>query len=171
MSDFLSLVLQPIDTPVTYSLTPQTQTQTGPIPHPPFRQQKHPDLLRDQRRDVQLLHNIGWSYSQIHRHTSHSIRQIRTAYQKATPCKRSGRPPILTQAQIEDLVEFVCASATNRRMSYQKLSEVIEFGVKKQTIRSALLREGFHRRLAMRKPPITEKNRVLRLAWAHEHLD
>ena len=93
MSDFLSLVLQPIATPVTYSLAPQTQTQTqtqtSPIPHPPFRQQKHPDLLHDQRRDIQLLHNIGWSYSQIHRHTSYSIRQIRTACQKATPRKRS----------------------------------------------------------------------------------
>jgi len=161
MSDFLSLVLQPIATPVTHSLAPQTQTQTGPIL---VRRQKHPDLSRDQRRDVQLLHNIGWSYSQIHRHTSHSIQQIRTACQKATPRKRSGRPPILTQAQIEELVEFICASATNRRMSYQKLAEVIEFRVKKQAIRSALLREGFHRRLAMRKPLITEKNRVLRLA-------
>ena len=79
MSDFLSLVLQPIATPVTYSLAPQTQTQTSPIPHPPVRRQKHPDLLRDQRRDVKLLRNIVWSYSQIHRYTSHSIQQIRTA--------------------------------------------------------------------------------------------
>jgi hypothetical protein len=69
----------------------------------------------------------------------------------------------LTQAQVEELVEFVCASSKNRRMSFQQLAEVMEFGVKKDAICTALLREGFHCRLAMRKPPITEKNQQLRL--------
>ena len=55
-------------------------------------------------------------------------------------------------------------------MSFAKLAKVLDFGVKKQAIRIALLREGFHRRLAMRKPPITEKNRKIRLAWAEEHV-
>ena len=55
-------------------------------------------------------------------------------------------------------------------MSFQQLSEVMDFGVKKQAIRSALLKEGFHRRLAMRKPPISETNRRHRLKWAHEHV-
>ena len=56
-------------------------------------------------------------------------------------------------------------------MSFAKLAEVLDFGVKKQAIRTALLREGFHRRLAIRKPPITEKNRQIRLAWAEEHVN
>ena len=43
------------------------------------------------------------------------------------------------------------------------------FGVGKTAIRAALIREGFHRRLAMRKPPISERNRVIRLQWAQEH--
>jgi len=138
----------------------------GPIPHPPIRRSKAPDLTRDQKRDCQLLHSIGWSYSQIYKQTGHTIRQIRGACQegaRATPKKRTGRPPLLTQAQVEELVEFVCASSTNRRMSFQKLAEVLDYGVKAKAIRTALLREGFHRRLAMRKPPITEKNRQIRL--------
>jgi Transposase len=56
-------------------------------------------------------------------------------------------------------------------MSFAKLAEVLDFGVKKDAICSALLREGFHRRLAMRKLPITEKNRKIRLAWAKEHVN
>ena len=56
-------------------------------------------------------------------------------------------------------------------MSFAQLAEVMEFGVKKQAIRTALLREGFHRRLAMRKPPITEKNQKIRKAWALEHVN
>ena len=32
-------------------------------------------------------------------------------------------------------------------------------------------KEGFARRITWRKPSISEKNRLLRLAWAHEHLN
>ena len=169
MSAFLDLVLDP----PTYIPTLASIAPLGPIPHPPLRKPKAPELTRDQRRDVLLLHSIGWSYSQIHKHTAYSIDQIGRACRadRPTPRKRSGRPPLLTQAQVEELVEFVCASAPNRRMSFSKLAEVMDFGVKKDAIRTALLREGFHRRLAMRKPPITEKNRKIRKAWALEHVN
>lgn len=159
---------------VLSTLNPPSQEPLGPIPHPPIRRPRAPELTRDQKRDCQLLHSIGWSYSQIHKHTGYTVRQIGGACSeqaRATPKKRDGRPPLLTQAQVEELVEFVCASSINRRMSFVKLAEVLDFGVKKQAIRTALLREGFHRRLAMRKPPISEKNRQLRLAWALEHVN
>ncbi len=77
----------------------------------------------------------------------YKTRQIRRACEngaQATPQKRSGRPPILTQAQVEELVEFICALSTNRRMSFAKLAEVLDFGVKKDAICTALLCEGFH---------------------------
>jgi hypothetical protein len=62
---------------------------------------------------------------------------------------------------VEELAGFVCAFSKNRRMSFTQVAEVMDFGVKKQAIQSAFLREEFHRQLAMRKPPITEKNRQL----------
>ena len=153
---FVSIVLDPLG----LHNQPVRPLSSLPIRHP-----KAPTLTCDQRRDCQLLHSIGWSYSQIRTQTGYTVRQIGLACQKrATPQKSTGRPPILSQAQVEELVEFVCASSKNRRMSFQQLAEVMDFGVKKQAIRSALLQEGFHRRLAMRKPPITEKNRRLREA-------
>jgi len=66
---------------------------------------------------------------------------------------------------------LVCASSKNHRLSFEKLAEVIDYGVKKDAIRTALLREGFYRRLAMRKPPVSEANRVKRLNWALEHVN
>ncbi|RDL37965.1 uncharacterized protein BP5553_05398 [Venustampulla echinocandica] len=175
MPSFLGLVLNQSEelSELEQPSEPEQPLPLPPIiPRPPIRRPKAPQLTRDQRRDCQLLHSIGWSYSQIHRQTSYSIRQIGLACTiRATPKKKSGRPPILSQAQVEELVEFVCASSANRRMSFTKLAEVLDFGVKKQAIRSALLREGFHRRLAMRKPPITEKNRQTRLQWALEHIN
>jgi transposase len=147
-------------------------TPSGPIPHPPIRRPKAPKLTRDQRRDVQLLRSLTWKYDDIRRFTGFTIRQIQTACtERATPRKGTGAPRVLTQAQIEELVEFVCASAKNRRMSYEQLATTLEFGVGRKAIRNALEREGFHRRLAMRKPPISEKNRQARLAWALEHKD
>lgn len=55
-------------------------------------------------------------------------------------------------------------------MLFDQLAKVMDFGVKRQAIRSALLREGFHRRLAMRKLLITEKNQKHRLDWANKHV-
>ena len=83
------------------------------------------------------------------------IRQIEYALKhRATPKKSSGRPQLPTHAHVEELVEFVCASRKNGRMSHKQLAFTLEFNVTEDIIRRALDREGFHRRLAMRKPPI-----------------
>ena len=87
MADFLSLVLNP--------QSPQNQP-IGPIPHPLIRRPKASTLTRNQRRDCQLLHSIGWSYSQINKQTGYTIRQIGLACVKATPKKSTGHPPLFT---------------------------------------------------------------------------
>ena len=51
MSAFLDLVLQPIANPIRPEWPPFF-TQNGPIPPPPIRRQKHPDLSRDQQRNI-----------------------------------------------------------------------------------------------------------------------
>jgi len=66
------------------------------------------------------------------------------------------RSPTLTQAQIEDLVAYVCMSARNRRLSFQHLAEELDWGVGGKAIWAALMKEGFHWRPAMKKPPISE---------------
>ncbi|ELR10745.1 hypothetical protein GMDG_08762 [Pseudogymnoascus destructans 20631-21] len=54
--------------------------------------------------------------------------------------KHSGRPLILSDEQVQEVIEFIASSRTNRR-------------------------------IAMRKPIISETNRQKRLAWAIEHKD
>ena len=70
---------------------------------------------------------------------------------------------MLIQAQVEELIEYVCSSREGRRASFIKLAKIMDFRVKKDVIQTALLREGFHRHLTMRKPPILETNRIKRL--------
>jgi hypothetical protein len=112
-------------------LPPAPLGPLGPCSHPLIRRYKSSDLTRDQRRDCQLLESIRWTYNQMHKQTGFTINQIRTACAKATPRKRSRRLSLLTQAQVAELVTFVCVSAEGRRMSFQKLAEVMDWGVKK----------------------------------------
>ena len=56
----------------------------GPIPHPPIKQTRASHLTRDQRRDIQLLYRIGWSYQQIRNTLPFypTIRQVNYAYKE-----------------------------------------------------------------------------------------
>jgi hypothetical protein len=84
--------------------------------------------------------------------------------------KSSGRPPILDAEQRQQLIDFVCASRKNRRMSYKELAkEFVYWGAGHEAIKNALDKEGFGLRWAMHKPPISEKNRKLCLAFAKKH--
>ena len=138
----------------------------------PSTPRKKTHLTRDQRRDIQLLRELGWSYPKIASFIDATERQVQYACTNpATPRKRSGRPQLLTQEQTETLIEFVTSSREGRRMSYQKLASSLGFNCGVYTIQGTLERHGFHCRIAMRKPRISEKNRKIRLQWAQEHVN
>jgi transposase len=140
---------------------------------PPNRQ-KQPDLTRDQRLQVRTLRDIGWTYSRIASHLNCTERQIQTACtsEQTTPKKRDGRPTLLSNEQREELVVFVCNSRTNRLMSYLHLATgpFASWRVGEYAIRSALRKEGFKRYVARAKPPLSERNKAIRLEWAQEHV-
>ncbi|RKF82354.1 hypothetical protein GcC1_015027 [Golovinomyces cichoracearum] len=104
----------------------------GPIPHPPPKCE-NVELTRDQRQILSSSTRLAGLTIQY------------TCKVRATPKKKVGRPPILTQAQLEELDELVYASLQNRQISFAQLAEVLDSGVKKHAIRSTLAREGFHR--------------------------
>ena len=147
-------------------------TQDDPPQTPPPLNRGTTQLSRDQRRDILLMHNLKKDDEEIATYLNITLRQVTYTLQtqKATPRKRSGRPGILTPDQIDVLISYVTSSKKTRRLPYQKLSEELEFNVSAGTIKRALHQRGYHRRVALRKPPITETNRVIRLTWAYEHL-
>jgi hypothetical protein len=100
-----------------------------------------------------------------------NTRQVLKALEEpATPKKSTGRPPTLGIKQCQQLVDFVCASKKNRRMTYKELAdEFFNWDIGAKGIKAALDREGFSSRWAMRKPPISETNRKKRLQFAQEH--
>ena len=138
---------------------------------PPKRRGKN--QCRDQKRDVQMASRCGLHPKQIAVMLKLTERQVRYALATpATPKKPTGRPPVLGPNERQILVDFVCSSKAARRMDYKALASefnYMDWGW--EAIKNALDKEGYGRRWAMRKPPISEKNRKLRLKFAQAHKD
>lgn len=129
-------------------------------------------LLRDQRLQIQTFREFGHAtYTEIARESNCTVRQVQYALNhRFTPQKhRCGRHLLLGENDIDVLIDFICASKTNRRMSWLELSMI--WSCSEKAIRNALISRNFHRRIGRKKPPISEKNRLLRLQWAIEHSD
>lgn len=54
---------------------------------------------------------------------------------------------------------------------YREIPSALGWDVSEDTIRHALRKAGFSRRVTRQKPSISEANRLLRLAWAREHVN
>ncbi|XMA19899.1 hypothetical protein WAI453_012690 [Rhynchosporium graminicola] len=141
-------------------------------PSTPTKRQRGKNTTRDQKRDIQMANRCGMNTAQIKNlvpglSTKQILRALDTP---ATPKKSSGRPPALNADQREHLVWFICHSRRNRRLNYHELAQEFSFwNIGHKAIRTALDAEGFHMRWAMRKPPISEKNRKLRITFAEQY--
>jgi transposase len=132
-------------------------------------------LTRDQRRDILLLRRQGHTYQYIadFLHVSHGAVQYTCKKRQATPQhKNAGRPPRLSNEEADKVEEFVTRSKATRRMTYLQIAEALwpEGEVGAESVRYALHKRGYRRRFALRKPPISERNRIARLEWAREHI-
>src|SRR4051794_26179482 len=117
-------------------------------------------LSRDQRLQIQTLWKAGFKRKQIQDHLSLTYWQIRYAClaSRPTPKKRSGRPPVLSEEQIDEIKLFVCSKRSNRLLSYERLAlePFQKFSVSSEAIKNALERREYNRYVAYRKAPLSE---------------
>ena len=132
-------------------------------------------LTTEERARVRTLYFDGrLNKAEIRQITGYTRNQVAYAIaaESAIVKPRSGRPTVLSKEEEDYLVIFICSSKESRRMSFLELSQVLfekRFGM--WAIKNTLYRLGFRRRVARKKPPITEKNRQTRLQWAKDHKD
>lgn len=69
-------------------------------------------LTRDEQLTCQLLRPLNWEYQAIATHLHCSIRQASYAIEQGhlSLKKRSGSPPTLSQAQVEEIIGFISAT-------------------------------------------------------------
>ena len=148
-----------------------------PVPATPQRQRTGL-LTRDQRLQIHTLRALDWSYDNIAAHlrslgincTTYQVQYA--AINRVTPQKqRCGLKALLNTPTRRRIADFITSSRRTRRMPFIQVSEELHLFVSESVMRRAMQKEGIFRRLARGKPPISEKNRLLRLAFAHEHLN
>ncbi|TGO44019.1 hypothetical protein BCON_0649g00010 [Botryotinia convoluta] len=82
----------------------------------------------------------------------------------------SGRRPFLGPIERQQLVEWVCASAKNRRTPWHKITAIFGWDCHIYAIETAFKIEGFACRSALKKPDLTAKHAAIRLIWALEYI-
>jgi transposase len=122
------------------------------------------------------MRRLGYNYETIARELKVTQRAVQYTCEKeaATPQHhKAGRAPRLNKDEVDHVEQFVTSSKKTRQMTYLQIAEALwpEGEVGASSVRYALNKRGYHRRVALRKPPITEANRVVRLQWAHERLN
>ncbi|GET52987.1 IS630 family transposase [Rhizophagus irregularis DAOM 181602=DAOM 197198] len=82
---------------------------------------------------------------------------------------RTGRPPKMTERDGRHLIRIL---KKDRKMTLQELHENFVYStsthVCKKTLLNYLHEQGFYSRVGVRKPLVTETNRIKRLNWAKE---
>ena len=109
------------------------------------------------------MRSLGFTYTKISSHLKVTERAVQYTCEKgaATPQHHNaGRAPKLSKEEVDTLIEFVSSSRKTRRMSYLQLAEHFwpegEVGV--DSVKYALYKRGYRRRVALRKPPLSPKN-------------
>jgi len=122
------------------------------------------------------MRRLGYSYAHIASFLQISQRAVQYTCQKqrSTPQhSNAGRPPRLNREEADRVEEFVTQSKHTRRMTYLQVAEHLwpEGEIGAESIRYTLYQRGYRRRVARRKPPLSEDNQKARLEWAIEHVN
>ncbi|KAJ2898738.1 hypothetical protein MKZ38_003691 [Zalerion maritima] len=102
---------------------------------------------RDQRIQVEILMRAGHNFARIMELTGLTYNQVRYVSNAVRngdlePRPRTGRPRMLSEEQVKQLVEFVNASEENKNMAYKRIPEAMGWDCTHHAIRHALRRAG-----------------------------
>ena len=144
-------------------------TWSVPVPKTPRK-----TTTRDQRLKCQTLYfDAGWTQTDIALQLNLTPDQVSYALShRLTPQHhRSGRRVYLNTPQRKRLIEWTTSSRENRRTQWADIPSILGWNCGLHAVRTAFKKEGYVRRIARRKPPLTYKNQIQRLQWAIEHED
>uniref|UniRef100_A0A093VG25 Transposable element Tc1 transposase n=1 Tax=Talaromyces marneffei PM1 TaxID=1077442 RepID=A0A093VG25_TALMA len=130
-------------------------------------------LNRDDRIRILTLREAGFTYLQIasQLHVTHDQVQYTCQSQQATPKKARGRTPKLSEEDVDRGIDWISSSKRTRRMPYYKVIRELDLPIGATALARALKKRGYTRCKALRKPPLSDEHKRVRLAWALEHVN
>jgi Transposase. len=139
----------------------------------PEESQKSRWLNRDDRIRILTLRDTGFTYQQISSRLGFTYRQVQYTCQneRITPRKPPGQRPKLSEEDMDHIITFITSSKRSRRLPYKKVIEELDLPCGETALTRALRKRGYTRCKALRKPPLSDQNKRVRLAWALEHVN
>ena len=133
-------------------------------------------LSRDQRLQVHTLRDVGYKLQDIARLLGITYGQAQySAAHRIIPKKRSGRPAVLSEEEVDKIELFVVSTQTGRLMAYTQLALrfSVRFGrdISFDAVKGALTRREYKQYVARQKPPLLEANKRDRLQFALDYLN
>ena len=83
---------------------------------------------------------------------------------------RTGRPQLLSDAQVDTIIEYCSENWEQRIMDYDILCEELKLPCTPSTLRQRLHQHGYYRCTACQKPYLTIAQVTTRLLWAITHI-
>ena len=138
---------------------------------------KRHELSKFDRGRIVGAHDAGMSERQIvemYGFAKTTVHRVIKSFEErglTKPAPRSGRPPKLSN---EDKFQLVQIVENNHHTSLAEITaqmrDIIQDDISERTIQRALHVEGYFGRVGIRKPFVSENNRVKRLNWANERI-
>ncbi|CBF89682.1 uncharacterized protein ANIA_10066 [Aspergillus nidulans FGSC A4] len=130
-------------------------------------------LSRDDRIRILTLRDAGFTYQQISSQLGFTYRQVQYTCQneQSTPRKPPGQRPKLSEEDMDNIITFISSSQRTRRLSYKRVIEELNLPCGETALARALKKRGYSRCKALRKPPLSDDTKRVRLAWALEHVN
>jgi hypothetical protein len=83
-----------------------------------------------------------------------------------TRISRTGRPSLLTDTQVDEIIEYLSESLDNRILNYVTLYNDLQLECSVETLDRRLKQRGYFRCVACQKPYLTAAQVLARLLWA-----
>lgn len=99
----------------------------------------------------------------------HPTTVSRICGQPYTPTKRRGQPLLLRTPERARLAYYATLDGEHRRRTYVDIADKYRIAGCADTLRKAMEKEGFNRRVARKKPFLDARKKALRLQWALAH--
>jgi transposase len=83
---------------------------------------------------------------------------------------RAGRPSLLTDRQVDEIIKYASESWDHRAIDYTHLNDELELECSVETIERRLKQQGYFWCTACQKPYLTAAQVIARLLWVIAHI-